>query len=140
MLKLGHSELITLSVGGNDVLMSRILLKCIANLGDGTCDEALSAGRELLYGRLLWDRYQTLIYELLKKTGWVERSVNERRPLIYHTAYPAFFDAKTTQCNGITFNPRLGSSEPKMTQELRRKVNDFVAEVKLVHMSPSNHT
>lgn len=132
MLELGDSGIITLSVGANDVLFSKILLNCLANLGEGTCDQALAAGREKLYGLSLWEEYQQLVLGLTESTDWLGNALSDRKPLIYQTAYPALFDANTTQCNGVTFNPLPGSSNPKLSQELRRKLNLFSAEVKWV--------
>lgn len=112
-----------LSVGGNDILFSRILKSCV--LWNGECAQRLTDGRNILYGDDLFKDYIRLTSIIMGYTQWQSRtldSVPAKKTLLYATGYPPFFDTWTGQCNDTTFLPG-GLIGPKMTQQRRQDLN-----------------
>ena len=130
MLTLGDSKLVTLSIGGNDVLFGRILKSCIVGIKASECDNWLAKARVVLYGPTFWHEYKQVICAILEKTGWLSFPTNDRPSIIYQTGYIDFFDRRTSQCDTKTFSPIPGKSELVLSKILRRKLNDLTAEVK----------
>jgi hypothetical protein len=109
----------TVSIGGNDILFGDILMSCVVYPA-GACDEQLEKARDELYSAHLFNTYQELLETIYQKMTWVSRA--NRRTALYVTAYPAFFDTWTKQCNNARF-VNIGVGGVKMTQELRKKFN-----------------
>ncbi|KAG4426169.1 hypothetical protein IFR04_000635 [Cadophora malorum] len=117
----------TLSISGNDIGFSKILQSCIAGIPlTRNCDTLLAEARTKLYSQELYDGYPEVVDGVLSRSGWQADGAN--RVMIYQTAYPAFFDALTPQCNSISFNPLIDGS-PLLTSALREKMNSIQAEL-----------
>ena len=64
--------------------------------------------------------------------GIFDQMPNDRHYQVLHIGYSKFFNADddSTWCNGETFGKiGLGASRPKLTLELRRKLNDLTDEL-----------
>lgn len=111
-------QVVTLSIGGNDIKFSKVLRACIlkpegpaADDCQTTIDEAQAIIDDELDGILR--RAYDKIFEKLDS--------NYRRK-VFVQLYPRFFNSETTWCNDQTLGLVPGF-QPKLTQELRRKLN-----------------
>ncbi len=120
----GNQQLITLSAGGNDVGLSKILDACIFGWSPvpADCNTTIANSRKIIDNELSSNLNH--LYTLAKtKLGTDPKNPGK----IYVTGYGKYFDASTTQCNSKTrsfwyqqFNKQY------LTQELRRTLNDMV--------------
>jgi hypothetical protein len=119
--------MVALSILGNDILFSKILVSCIGGIPfSGDCDEWIKKSRDKLYSTELWGRYELLLDAIIARTVW---GGNKAAPVVYQTSYPAFFDSETDQCDKAVFNPIRVATKPLIKKSLRRKINLLTAEV-----------
>lgn len=124
------TSFLTLSIGGNDVKFSAVLKRCVYGIlpiVSKTCDELIADGRSKLYSTDMYDNYNNVVSSALEKLRYERRW--SKRTALYQTGYPQFFDSFTTQCDTVGFSLFAG---PKITQELRRKLNRLTHEVNYV--------
>lgn len=112
----------TLSIGGNDIGFSTILLQCVFNIGGTSCDVVVQRARDSLYGQTVHHNYMDLLGQIVERLDWDQR--DDMRTVIYQTGYPQFFDDDTTQCNSAKFSP----AGVYVTQHLRRDLNQLSEE------------
>ncbi|EEH35239.2 hypothetical protein PAAG_06286 [Paracoccidioides lutzii Pb01] len=122
-LKDKSQNLVTLSAGGNDALLSEILRNCVVlPSNENACSKAMAASRAVIDKKL-----QGNIEGLLKKL--VEKMKNNG--VVLHTLYGTFFNSETNPCDkqswSILNNFFLdGGGGLKMTKGRRRKLNKLV--------------
>lgn len=115
---------ITLSVGGNDITFSSILLKCIFNL-PGNCQNAIDNGRSILYGTDFFNNYYGLIQRILTNMG-VKTGLADAGTRIIQTGYPGFFNEITDQCDTVSF-ALIGDNS--LTKAFRAQFNQLGGEL-----------
>lgn len=123
-LKDKSQDLVTMSAGGNDALLSEILKDCIfLPTSDEKCDEALGKSRKVIDGEL-----QGNIKSLLKL---LDGKVKDGGVVLY-TLYATFFNSETDPCDHQTWNMLEGiipiDNGMKLTKDLRRKLNKLVTD------------
>ena len=120
-LEKGSQDLITVSAGGNDVLLTDVLKACVYLPGNqGKCDQALkdteaAIDKDLEKGV---DDLLTALQDKLSPQG-----------VAIYTLYAQFFNADTDACTKQTwgwFTTTPGVSGVKLTKENRKKMNDLV--------------
>lgn len=116
-------DLVTLSAGGNDALLSTILMKCILLPSTAkSCDNALAESETIINNKL-----QGNIEGLLKV---VNKKMKDDGIVLY-TLYATFFNSETDKCDNESWN-FLGPVTPggvgslKLTKDLRRTFNRLV--------------
>ncbi|KAL9622977.1 MAG: hypothetical protein Q9160_002695 [Pyrenula sp. 1 TL-2023] len=118
--QLGHiddSDLVTLTVGGNEVEFFVTLNDCVYHWWEGLgCEAQLERTRRAIESTALIDNYSNLVRET------VERLKPGAR--LFVTGYATFFNEETSGCDDETFSVK----EPYqyLTRELRRDLNDVV--------------
>lgn len=129
-----RTTFVTLSIGGNDVLFAKILMRCVYGtwgfIGP-SCDDVLDAARSNLYGVPFWNNYNELMNQILARLNWQGQLERGRNVVtaIFQTGYSQFFESDTTQCNGASFWPLIGPAGPKVSQDTRIKLNRLTHEV-----------
>lgn len=120
----GNQQLITLSAGGNDVGLSKILDACIFGWSPipADCNTTIANSQKIIENELsgsLKDLYSAAKAKL---------GTDPKNPgKMYVTGYGKFFDANTTQCNSKTWSFWYQQlNKQYLTQELRRTLNDMV--------------
>ncbi|KAL6718667.1 hypothetical protein ACLMJK_002901 [Lecanora helva] len=120
----GNQQLITLSAGGNDVGLSKILDACIFQWSPVPADcEATIADSQKVIDEELSDSLNNLYTETKKRLG-TDPKIPGR---IYVTGYGKYFNPDTPQCDKQTWSfwyQRLNA--PYLTQDLRKRLNDMV--------------
>ncbi|KAF2733233.1 SGNH hydrolase [Polyplosphaeria fusca] len=112
-------DVVTLSAGGNDVGLATILNNCVFRwwpFGQ-TCEDTIEATK----GKIddLGDKLDKMLEAVMSKLD----NVNSR---IYYTGYAQFFNAKTTQCDSVTFKFWRLTKGEYLTQDRRSALNDLV--------------
>ena len=118
----GSQDLVTVSAGGNDALLSDLLKACIYTpAGQKACDDSISKTREVIDNTL-----QPNVEDLLKT---LDPKVKPQGFIVY-TLYGQFFNADTDACSDETWNwfegVIPGSTGLKLTKELRKTLNELV--------------
>lgn len=118
-------DIVTLSIGGNDVQFTDILQICVYKLisDDDACSKQLEKSRELLYGPRFRRAHRAALDGIYENLEW--RNRRTQYTAVYQTGYAQFFDAYTNLCNDKSFIPILHNG-PNMTRELRSKLNNLV--------------
>ncbi|KAM7203130.1 SGNH hydrolase-type esterase domain containing protein [Naviculisporaceae sp. PSN 640] len=119
-------ELATITVGGNDVGFSDVVLNCVYKpfgLLSSDCDKTIDDADS---------KIENEFGDGLRKafTAFTERP---RHPnlQVFVTGYAHFFNAETPECKGESWNfydvgePNLDTGAEKLTPELRQKLNDY---------------
>jgi len=123
-------NLVTLSIGGNDIGFGSILQACVF-YPLGRCTNAIDNARTTLYGGNFYNNYFNMINLMIDTLNWCPPSGRSRGldcfTIVYQTAYPSFFESYTTQCNNVGFLPAIGG--PRLTQDLRSSLNQLGQEV-----------
>lgn len=114
------TELVTLSIGGNDVFFGPILKPCILGVAR-KCEKRKKEGMDEMYSRDFHKRYNQVLTKIVQdKLRW-SRDDSDSHTSLYVTSYLQFFDDWTDQCDKVKFSSiPLG---PKITKELRREIN-----------------
>lgn len=114
---IGDSDLVTLTVGGNEVDFFGVLNECVYQWRPlGTCEYESRKSRRLIESRRFVDSYARMVRlarHRMKPSG---------RLLV--TGYATFFNEETTTCDGVTFSIR--NPEQFLTRQLRRDLNHLV--------------
>ena len=125
-------DLVTLSIGGNNIKFSDMVAACIVGATFQSCDEAVNTGRDRLYSVEFWNQYIEMLQSLEKQLQWCnEESKREYdcETIVYQTAYPSFFESYTTQCNDKRLVPVVPAY---LTQELRSALNQLTQEMNVL--------
>jgi hypothetical protein len=112
------SDVITITVGGNEVHFFSVLNACIYQwLPFSTCEKEIAGARALIESQSLISRIDAVISE----------SVKRMRPgaLLLVTGYARFFNERTDLCDHITFS----RTKPLdyLTKDKRRALNQLVS-------------
>jgi len=113
-----RSDVITITVGGNEVHFFAVLNACVYQwLPFSTCEREVAEARALIESRGLIHKIDAVISESVKK----KRS----DALLFVTGYARFFNEQTDLCDHITFSRTkpLGY----LTKEKRRALNQLVS-------------
>jgi lysophospholipase L1-like esterase len=114
---IGDSDLVTLTVGGNEVGFFSVLNECVYQWApQGTCDSELPKSRRLIESSRFIEGYSKMVKLSL------QRIKPKGRLLV--TGYATFFNEETTACDGVTFSRT--DPEQFLTRQLRRELNDLV--------------
>lgn len=114
---IGESDLVTLTVGGNEVDFFAVLNECVYQWRpQGTCEGELRKSRELIESSCFVERFAEMVKLALR------RMKPSGRLLV--TGYATFFNEDTTACDGVTFS--ITNPEQLLTRRFRREVNELV--------------
>jgi hypothetical protein len=116
--RIGDSQIVTLTVGGNEVDFFAILNECIYLWRPfSTCEKELQRSRSLIESSEFIDNYNKLV------KGAVQALQPGARLL--STGYARFFNQETERCSHISFS----KTDPKnlLTRPLRAKLNDLIS-------------
>ncbi|EEH42138.2 uncharacterized protein PADG_06958 [Paracoccidioides brasiliensis Pb18] len=122
-LKNKSQNLVTLSAGGNDALLSEILRNCVVlPSNENACNKAMAASQAVIDMKL-----QGNVEGLLKKL--VQKMKNNG--VVLHTLYGTFFNSETNPCDKQSwslFNNLFldGGGGLMMTKDRRKKLNKLV--------------
>lgn len=113
------SDLVTLTVGGNEVDFFAVLNECVYRWWPGgTCDAELKRSRDLIERRDFVDRFASMVTTGVERVGLG----GDGRFLV--TGYATFFNDETIACDEVSFGQ--GKSRPLLTRHLRRDLNQLV--------------
>ncbi|KAL9612597.1 MAG: hypothetical protein Q9167_002803 [Letrouitia subvulpina] len=118
---------VTLSMGGNDINIVTLVMKCILNINtraQSSCDDQLKLSNKKLQGPQFTAGAENVLRSTIKKA----RNANISNFRIYLLGYAKFFNSETTQCNNVSFQPSWivksnGAPSVLLTQNRRRKMN-----------------
>jgi GDSL-like Lipase/Acylhydrolase family len=114
---IGDSDLVTLTVGGNEVDFFGVLNECVYQWApQGTCDSELMNSRRLIENSRFIESYSKMVKLSLQRIKLKGR--------LLVTGYATFFNEETTACDGVTFS--ITDPEQFLTHQLRRELNDLV--------------
>jgi hypothetical protein len=118
--RIGDSQIVTLTVGGNEVDFFAILNECIYLWRPfSTCEKELQRSRSLIESNEFIDNYNKLV------KGAVQALQPSARLL--STGYARFFNQETEYCSHISFS----KTDPNnlLTQPLRAQLNDLISKL-----------
>ncbi|EXJ87872.1 hypothetical protein A1O1_04799 [Capronia coronata CBS 617.96] len=128
---IGHSDLVSVTVGGNEVDFLRVLNECIYQWHPvSTCDAALVESRKLLESPVLRNNFDALI------AGAVRRLKADALLLV--TGYAGFFNDQTDICDHVTFSRTrpldyLTKAKRKAFNQLVDMLNDVIRAIADTH-------
>ncbi|KIX03421.1 uncharacterized protein Z518_06973 [Rhinocladiella mackenziei CBS 650.93] len=125
------SDLVTITVGGNEVDFSVILNECIYHWNPtSTCDAELVKARMLIESAVLWNNLD----------GVISGAIKQLKPnaLLLITGYARFFNEETAFCDHATFSQTkpldyLTKSKRKALNQLVSMLNDVIQAMAEVH-------
>jgi GDSL-like Lipase/Acylhydrolase family len=125
-----NADLVTLTVGGNDVGFSDVIEACIyqfAGIFTSSCDSALAQTQKNIQGPL-WNSLWNTIQSIMTTVGKSNRNFK-----LFVTNYPQFWNQNTDQCDSISFSYWSGpSGSDKMTKDKRTKMNNLSKQMNAV--------
>lgn len=133
-------KMVTLSIGGNDVLFADIVKRCFIYPGGG-CTTTLNSAFEALYSTAFSNNFNTLLVKLVDRLNFCAAGTANPdfcRTSIFQTGYPSFFVEYTNRCDALSFTG-VGAL---ITKSKRRRINQGVQELNLVlqyHSDRVNH-
>ena len=127
------ADLVTLTVGGNDVGFSGIVNACVYQFGgvaSPSCDSALAATQSSIAGSL-WNSLWNTIYSIVTTVGKSNKNFK-----LFVTNYPKFWNDATDQCDTTSFSYWPGpSGSDKMTKDKRTQMNNLSDQMNAVILS-----
>lgn len=112
-----ESDLVTLTVGGNEVGFFSILNSCVYEwTPHATCEEEVRKSRILIESSRFVNGYVMMLKLILKRM--------KPRARLLVTGYAIFFNDNTALCDGMTFSRT--NPERYLTRQLRRELNHLV--------------
>jgi hypothetical protein len=116
--RIGDSQIVTLTVGGNEVDFVAILNECIYKWRPfSTCEKELHRSRSLIESGKFIDDFNKLV------KGAVQALQPGSRLLV--TGYAKFFNQDTDHCSHISFSKK--DPDNMLTRPLRTKLNDLIS-------------
>ncbi|KAL9105434.1 MAG: hypothetical protein Q9227_009395 [Pyrenula ochraceoflavens] len=117
LASVSESDVVTLTVGGNEVDFFSTLNECVYYWWEGSgCEVAMEETRTLIESGALLDRYLDLVQEIVKRL--------KPSGKLLVTGYARFFSEETEACDNSTFSRRR--PDKKLTKELRTDMNHLV--------------
>lgn len=114
---MGSPDLVTITVGGNEISFFAILNACIYHwLPAGPCDKEIAGARALIESSSLLDHYTELVSTTLRRLP--------PDGLLLITGYAQFFNDETSLCDRITFSRTRPLD--RLTKAKRRALNELV--------------
>jgi len=114
---IGDSDLVTLTVGGNEADFFSVLNECVYQWRAlHTCEAELQTSRRLIESRRFAEGYAKMV-----KLGLQRMKPNGR---LLVTGYATFFNEETRGCDSVTFSQT--NPEQFLTRQLRRELNQLV--------------
>ena len=111
-------DLVTISNGGNDLGLVKLLEDCIYwTTGQAHCDETIKATQATIDRDLM-----SKTDDMLQKLGPKMRQGN----VVIFTLYAQFFNADTDECSSQSWDWVKEAGGLKLTKELRKSLNDLV--------------
>lgn len=115
--RIADSQIVTLTVGGNEVDFFLVLNECIQQWHPlGSCHNQLVASKKAIESSKFIADYNLMIREAVSKLAPGAR--------LFVTGYATFFNEFTEQCNFVTFSKTRPDNY--LTNELRAKFNSLV--------------
>lgn len=114
---IGDSDIVTLTVGGNEVEFFVTLNDCVYHWWQGLgCEAQLKRTRRAIESTDLINNYSNLVREVVQRLKPGAR--------LFVTGYATFFNEETSGCDNATYSVK----EPYqyLTRELRNNLNDVV--------------
>ena len=119
-----NQQLITLSAGGNDVGLTKILDACVFGFSPSPpdCQTTLANSQKIIDNEL--SSNLTNLYNAIKpKIATDPNNLGK----VYVTGYGNFFNGNTSQCNGVSWSFWYQQlNKQYLTQDLRTRLNDMV--------------
>lgn len=115
--RIGTSEVVTLTVGGNEVDFFPLLNECVYQWRPvSTCHMEMAKARDKVQSSTFISNFNALVTEIMRRI----------RPeaVLYVTGYAQFFNDKTDQCDNVTFS-RLDPTN-FLTKDLRKQLNEMI--------------
>jgi lysophospholipase L1-like esterase len=114
---IGDSDLVTLTVGGNEADFFSVLNECVYQWQPlHTCQAELQTSRRFIESSRFGENYAKMV-----KLGLQRMKPNGR---LLVTGYATFFNEETNACDSVTFSTK--NPEQFLTRELRREMNQLV--------------
>lgn len=118
------SDLVTMSAGGNDALLSEVLKACVyLSSTQEKCNEKLAATKKAIDDDL-FKNIDDLLQALAPKV--------RQGGIVVYTLYAQFFNADTDRCSSQAWNWGNGIlPQPmgiKLTKDLRKQMNELVVD------------
>lgn len=115
--RIGDSDIVTVTVGGNEVDFFVVLNACIHQWWPlESCEKEMTKARTLVQSSNFLDNFNRMV-------AVTKRSMKSDGLLLV-TGYSAFFNDKTEQCNNVSFSKRNPSNF--LTRELRASFNQML--------------
>lgn len=114
-------DIATLSVGGNDIGFFDLINNCIFQFYiTNSCEEQIS----ITQGKIDSDEFHSNLDGVLSKILSNARASQFR---LYMSGYAHFWNVDTTQCNDVTWSYWTRDDPPKLTQDVRTKLNTLTS-------------
>jgi lysophospholipase L1-like esterase len=115
--KIGNSDVVTITVGGNEVDFFVVLNACVHQFWPSdSCEEEIAKTRSLIQSSSFLNNFNAMVAQAKKRV--------RDDALLMLTGYAAFFNEQTEQCNNASFSKKDPSNV--LTTELRRDFNKMV--------------
>jgi lysophospholipase L1-like esterase len=120
--KIGDSDIVTITVGGNEVDFFVVLNACIHHFWpspSGACKKEMTKARTLIQSSAFLNSFNRMVSVTKKKL--------KPDALLLITGYATFFNDKSKQCNKVSFSKRDPTNF--LMQELRGSFNELLVMV-----------
>lgn len=120
------SDLVTLTVGGNEVNFLGVLNECVYRWWPvGSCERELRRSRALIENAAFVEGYFRMVQLGLQMVRWGEKAgKREGKGRFLVTGYATFFNEETGLCDDATFSCR--QPRQPLTRSFRRELNQLV--------------
>ncbi len=116
-------DIATLTVGGNDIGFANLINNCIFQFWiTKSCQDQINEAAANIASQDFHTNLDKLAFEILQKAGAPQFK-------LYWTGYAHFWNQDTTQCDDVTWSYWTRDNPPKLTQDLRRQLNDLTSQL-----------
>ena len=116
--KLDDADIVTITVGGNEVDFFALLNACVHQWWPSeSCEKEMGKARALVQSATFLNKFNKMVAQT--------KSAIEPDTQLFITGYAAFFNGETRQCNDVGFSRRDPSNV--LTNELRKSFNQMVS-------------
>ncbi|KAF1836712.1 hypothetical protein BDW02DRAFT_628580 [Decorospora gaudefroyi] len=126
----GKPQVAVVTIGGNDAKLSTILNDCIyRGWNPGNCDETLASLQRDIDNGSLREKINYALYEVAH-AGRQAGGADPRESFqVYVLGYITFFNEEERACDEFSWAWWPWMTTPKLTRELRKKLNDKTRQV-----------